>query len=250
MIPRLSSSERLVAKYVLANARKVIHLPMAETQRNSGACIDAIMRFCRRFGLSGYTDLKITLAWELAQSDLFRAVAEQNGSPFATVFRSHAGTIREMVQIELLSTFERARKALANARRVELFSAGSSFPVAYMAFCEFKLVGLQVSVNFDSRVQINAATQLGKDDVAFGVSCSGTASGVVNCLKTARANGATTIYLTNATRPSTFKFANVVLCAPPSRVRYSSCHCDSSLGQLAMIDVLVEQLRSKDNASL
>ena len=183
--------------------------------------------------------LKITLARELAQADLSCAVVQQNGSPFETVFRCHAQTIREMVQARLSATFERASQALAKARRVELFSAGSSFPVAYMAFCEFKLVGLQVSVNFDSRVQIDAATQLVENDVAFGISCSETARGVVNCLKFARANGATTIYLTNAAIPSPFKFADVILCANPSRVRYSSCRCDSSLGQLAMIDVLL-----------
>ena len=244
LMPSLSSSERLVARYVFANARTIIHLPIAETQRNSGACIDAIMHFCRRFGLNGYTDLKITLARELGRADLFHAVSQQKGSPLETVFRSYAQTIREMAQIELSRTFECARKALAKAKRVELFSTGSSFPVAYMAFCKFKVIGLPAIVNFDSHVQIDAATQLGKDDVAFGVSCSEAARGVVNCLKTARANGATTIYLTKATKAPTSKFADILLCAPSSKVLYSTQHFDSCLGQLAMIDVLVEQLRS------
>jgi DNA-binding MurR/RpiR family transcriptional regulator len=82
MIPRLSSGEQLVAKYVLANARKIIHLPIGETRRKSGACVDAIMHFCRRFGLNGYTDLKITLARELGRADLLHDLTKCHQSNF------------------------------------------------------------------------------------------------------------------------------------------------------------------------
>jgi RpiR family transcriptional regulator, carbohydrate utilization regulator len=176
----------------------------------------------------------------MGRSDLSHVVAQQNSSPFETVFRSYAQTISEMAQIGLSGTLERARKVLAKARRVELFSTGSSFPVAYMTFCEFKLLGLPATANFDSQVQIDAAAQLDKRDVAFGVSCSETARSVLNCLKSARANGATTIYLTSAIAEPTIELADVVLCVPSIEVRYSSTeHFDSCLGQLAIIDTLL-----------
>jgi len=65
----LKPRDRSIAEYILANAEHILALTFAEMRANSGACNDAILGFCRRYGLRGYRDLKITLARELGRSD-------------------------------------------------------------------------------------------------------------------------------------------------------------------------------------
>jgi DNA-binding MurR/RpiR family transcriptional regulator len=67
ILASFSSGERRVAEYVLAHPEKVIHLSIADMRRQSGKSLDAILGFCRRLGLKGYSDLKITLALELGR---------------------------------------------------------------------------------------------------------------------------------------------------------------------------------------
>jgi hypothetical protein len=65
----LKPRDRSIAEYILANAEQILALTFVEMRANSGACNDAILGFCRRCGLKGYRDLKITLARELGRSD-------------------------------------------------------------------------------------------------------------------------------------------------------------------------------------
>jgi DNA-binding MurR/RpiR family transcriptional regulator len=90
-------------------------------------------------------------------------------------------------------TLQKASKILELARKIEFFSIGMSYPVAYTACNKLKLIGLPATTQSDSHLQLIAATQMRKGDVAFGISCSGSTHETVHCLQTARENKATTI---------------------------------------------------------
>ena len=197
ILASLKPTERLIAECVLADPEKVITSSIAEIRKDSGASVGSIVGFCRRLGLKGFADFKIALARDLAQAGL-SAGDRTNGSLFEKVFHFHAQSLMETLQINSEAVFERAAQAIEKARRIEFFSIGISYPVAYTAYCKFQLIGLQASSQFDSHIQLIAATQMRASDVAFGISCSGTTRETVQCLEVAKAKGATTICLTNA----------------------------------------------------
>src|SRR5580704_10397392 len=220
ILPSLNPTERLIAEYVLADPERVISSSIAEMRQGSGASVGSIVGFCRRLGLKGFANFKIALARELAQGGLSAAQVQQNGSVFEKVFHFHAQSLMETLRINPSETLERAAHAIENARRIELFSIGISYPVAYTAFCKFHLIGLPASTEFDSHMQLIAATQLRKGDLAFGVSCSGNTRETVECLQVARSKGATTICLTNSMKSEIVRYADLALYAPPSEVKY------------------------------
>jgi DNA-binding MurR/RpiR family transcriptional regulator len=156
----LNPTERLIAEYVLADPERVISSSIAEMREGSGASVGSIVGFSRRLGLKGFADFKIALARELAQGGLSVAEVQQTGSVFEKVFHFHAQSLMETLQINPSETLERAAQAIEKARRIELFSIGISYPVAYTAFCKFHLIGLPASTEFDSHMQLIAATQL------------------------------------------------------------------------------------------
>jgi RpiR family transcriptional regulator, carbohydrate utilization regulator len=240
----LNPTERLIAEYVLADPERVISSSIADMREGSGASVGSIVGFCRRLSLKGFANFKIALARELAQGGLSAAEAQQNGSVFEKVF--HAQSLMETLQINQPETLERAAHAIEKARRIELFSIGISYPVAYTALCKFHLIGLPASTEFDSHMQLIAATQLRKRDVAFGISCSGTTRETVRCLEVAQEKGATTICLTNAMKSPITGCADIALYATPSEVKYFQAPLASRVTQLAVIDALFVFLAQKN----
>ena len=212
------------------------------------------MGFCRRLGQKGFAQFKIALARELAQSGFsgFDPQADgkaprggENDSLFEKVFRFHAQSLLETLQVNNQETMRQAALAIDRARHIELFSTGISFPVAYLAACEFKLIGLPAATQFDSHMQLVAATQLRKLDVAFGISCSGSTRETVRCLEIAQARGAKTICLTNSMCSPITACADLSLFATPSEIKYFQAPLASRITQLAIVDALFVFLAQK-----
>jgi RpiR family carbohydrate utilization transcriptional regulator len=246
ILASLKPTERLIAECVLADPEKVITSSIAEISRDAGASVGSIVGFCRRLGVKGYADFKIALARDLAQSGLSAGDTLRNGSLFEKVFQFHAQSLMETLQINPQSTFERAAQAIEKARKVEFFSIGISYPVAYTAYCKFQLIGLAASSQFDSHIQLIVATQMKPGEVAFGISCSGTTRETVQCLEVAKAKGATTICLTNAMKSPITNCADIALYATPSEIKYFQAPLASRITQLAVIDALFVSLALKN----
>lgn len=245
VLASLNPTERLIADYVLADPERVITSPIAEISKACGASVGAIVGFCRHLDLKGFADFKITLARDLAQSGLPAGQMQPDGSQLEKVFHFHAQSLIDTLQINREATFERVANALDKARRIEFFAIGLSYPVAYTAYCKFLLIGLPASAQFDSHIQLINATQLKAGDVAVGISCSGTTRETVQCMKVAKAKGATTICLTNAMKSPIASHSDLSLYATPSEIKYFQAPLASRVTQLAVIDALFVSLALK-----
>ena len=242
----LNPTDRLIAKYVLADPERVISSSIVDMREGSGASVGSIVGFCRRLGLKGFVNLRIALAREFAQGGLSAGEAQQDESVFEEVFHFHAQSLMDTLQINQPETLERAAHAIEKARRIELFSIGISYAVAYTARCKFHLIGLPAAAEFDSHMQLIAATHLRKGDVAFGISRSGTTRETVHCLEVAQGRDVTTICLTNAMMSPITACAHIALYATPSEVKYFQAPLASRSTQLAVIDALFVFLAQKD----
>jgi RpiR family carbohydrate utilization transcriptional regulator len=242
----LKPAERRIADCVLADPERVITSAIEEIKEASGASVGSIVGFCRQLGLKGFADFKIALARDLAQSGLSASDVPANGSLLEKVFHFQAQSLVETLNINSNVTFERVAQIIEKARRVEFFSIGLSYPVAYTAACKFSLIGLPASAQFDSHIQMIAATQLKAGDLAFGVSCSGTTRETVQCLQVAKAKGAATVCLTNALKSPITVHSDFCLYATPSEIKYFQAPLASRITQLAVIDALFVSLALKN----
>lgn len=250
ILPSLNPTDRTIAHYVLEDPERTLSSSIAEMRDGCGASVGSIVGFCRRLGQKGFAQFKIALARELAQSGFsgFGAGSEgneQDDSLFEKVFRFHAQSLMETLQINSEETLREAALALNRGRHIELFSTGISYPVAYLTACKFKLIGLPASTQFDSHMQLIAATQLRKSDVAFGISCSGSTLETVRCLEIAQTRGARTICLTNSMKSPITACSDLSLFATPSEIKYFQAPLASRITQLAIIDALFVFLAQK-----
>ena len=238
LLPSLNPTERLIAECVLADPERAISSSIAQLKDAAGASVGAIVGFCRRVGLKGFADFKIALARDLAQSGLPAGGAQQDGSLFEDVFRFHGQSLTETLRINSQDNFEQVAHALERARRIEIFSIGLSYSVAYTAYCKFLLLGLSATAHFDSHIQLINATQLKPRDLAFGISVSGTTRETVQCMQVAKAKGATTVCLTNAMKSTITLCSDHSLYASPGEIKYFQAPLASRVTQLAIIDAL------------
>jgi DNA-binding MurR/RpiR family transcriptional regulator len=245
-LPSLNPTERLIADYVLADPERVLSSSISEMHEGSGASVGSIVGFCRHLGLSGFADFKIALARELALSGLSGSDTKRGETVFEKVFHFQSQSLMETLQLNSAKALEDASRMIEKAGRIEIFSVGLSWPVAYTALCKFHLLGLPASAEFDSHMQLIAATQLSKHDVAFGISCSGTTRETVRCLQVAREKGARTICLTNAMKSPITVSANIALYATPSEIKYFQAPLASRITQLALIDAIFVFLAQKN----
>ncbi|MDQ1470500.1 MAG: hypothetical protein QOJ99_1980 [Bryobacterales bacterium] len=257
ILPSLNPTERLIAEYVLQDPERTLSSSIAEVRDRCGASVGSIVGFCRSLGLKGFAEFKIAVARELAQSGFsgFGPETDRNGardaSLFEKVFQFHAQSLLETLQINSQKTLNDAALAIDRSRHIELFAIGMSYPVAHLTSCKLRLIGLPASAQADSHMQIIAATQLRKGDVAFGISCSGATREVVHCLEIAQARGAKTICLTNSMKSPITACADYALFATPSEIKYFQAPLASRVTQLALVDALFVFLaqRHKDRTA-
>lgn len=239
-LPSLNPVEQRIAQYVLDDPERILFSSIAELRRGSGASVGSIITFCRSLGVKGFAHFKITLARELAQGGLSASQkpGQENNSVFQNVFEIQIQSLRETLKLNNFVEFEKVSRALELARRIEFFSIGMSYPVAYTACAKLKLIGLRAGAECDSHLQLINATQLRDRDVAFGISCSGGTTETVRCLEIARQGGATTLCLTNCIKSSITAQADMVLYATPSEIKYFQAPLASRITQLAVVDAL------------
>jgi RpiR family carbohydrate utilization transcriptional regulator len=250
VLPSLTPTERQIAEYILKDPERILSSSIADLRDGAGSSVGSIVAFCRSLGLQGFAGFKIALAREMTQSAFSgfgasaNAAAHRN-SVFEEVFQFQVESLSETLQINSQETLRQVALALDRARHIELFSIGISYPIAYLATCKFKLIGLPVATQFDSHMQLIAASQLHKGDVAFGVSCSGSTQETVHCLEVARSRGAKTICLTNSMKSPITTYADLKLFATPSEVKYFQAPLASRITQLAIFDALFVFLARK-----
>jgi DNA-binding MurR/RpiR family transcriptional regulator len=250
VLPSLTPTERQIAEYILKDPERILSSSIADLRDGTGSSVGSIVAFCRNLGLQGFAGFKIALAREMTQSAFSGFGANANAAPhrssvFEEVFQFQVESLSETLQINSQETLRQVALALDRARHIELFSIGISYPIAYLATCKFKLIGLPVSTQFDSHMQLVAASQLHKGDVAFGVSCSGSTQETVHCLEVARSRGAKTICLTNSMKSPITACADLKLFATPSEVKYFQAPLASRITQLAIFDALFVFLARK-----
>ncbi|HEV7927138.1 MAG TPA: MurR/RpiR family transcriptional regulator [Verrucomicrobiae bacterium] len=240
ILPSLNPVERVIAQYLLDDPERILSSSIAELRRGSGASVGSIIGFCRSLGAKGFADFKITLARELSQVGLSASqrAGQKNASIFENVFEFQSQSLKETLQLNTSEDLEKVSRALELARRIEFFSIGMSYPVAYTACAKLKLIGLRASAECDSHMQMINATQLRKGDVAFGISCSGSTTETVRCLEIARQGKATTLCVTNCMKSPITAQADMVLYATPSEIKYFQAPLASRITQLALVDAL------------
>ena len=254
LLPTLKRAQRRIAQAVVDDPERFISRPISGLARDCRVSAGSIVLFCKSMGLRGFPALKIALARELSEPVLVpgKKLENQDGIPSIVqrVFEQHIDSLRQTLRLNTVETLNDAAKFLGGAKRIALFSVGLSYPVAYSLYARLRFIGLPAFIEFDSHMQLAAAAEIGRSEVALGISVAGNTSETVECLRLSKLRGARTICITNSVNSPLSQAADVPLYAAPSEVKFFQAPLASRVTQLALADVLLvlAGLRRKSQA--
>jgi DNA-binding MurR/RpiR family transcriptional regulator len=246
--PTLTPAMRRIAKAIRDNPAIVLENTISQIADACGTSVASVVRFCRAVGVSGYAELRMSLATELGKE------AAQFGADFtlgAEIARTD--TLEEMAakvaSLEMLAieetvssldfkALERVVAALDKAQRILLFGIGASHFVAQDLHHKLFRVGRNVFLMMDAHEAWTAALLSPKQTVAIGFSHSGVTADTVQFLDLARKNGALTVAVTAAPDSALARAADERLITHARESALRAGAMVSRIAQLALVDCL------------
>lgn len=238
----LRTAEKRVADYIHEHPEELIHFTVTELADATQTSESTVVRLCQKLGYKGYQEFKIMLARDLvAPADtIFEAIAPTDPIDVlkSKVFQANIQALRDTIEVLSDDMLRRAADAIRVAKKMDIYGIGGSSSIAWDAYHKFHRVGIVCIAHSDSDMMATSATLLTPDDVALGISHTGSSRDIVESLRLAKEAGATTICIThNATSPIT-KVADIALFTAARETAFSSDAMTSRVAQLSIIDTV------------
>ena len=237
-----------VAAAILANPSIVLDQTISELATSCQTSVASVVRFCRALGLSGYAQLRMSLATELGREAAQFGLGMTLGAEIAKSdtlqdMASKVATLEMMAIEQTVSSLdfealERVVAAIDRAQRILLFGVGASHFVAQDLHHKLFRIGRNAFVMADSHAAWSAALLAPQPTVAIGFSHSGTTMDTVRYLEIARQSGALTVAITGSPSSPLAEVAEERLISHARESQLRAGAMVSRIAQLSIIDCL------------
>ncbi|MEO9153779.1 MAG: MurR/RpiR family transcriptional regulator [Lapillicoccus sp.] len=250
--PSLSPAEDRVAECVLADPRAAAGLTISELAVQAQTSETTVLRFCKRLGLPGYPQLRLALAAESAQprsriaADTDIHAGDTVDDIISKIAFADASAVEETAAQLDREALTLAADAIAGAGRVDIYGIGASAIVGTDTQQKLHRIGVVAFSWNDPHTSLTSATLLRAGDVALAISHSGTTRETIEALTKAKAQGATTIALTNFPLSRLAEGADIVLTTAARENSLRSGATASRIAALTVIDCLYIAVAQRD----
>lgn len=213
LMPSLPKIEKRVAQAILDHPEGIVDMTLAELARETNSSDASIIRFCRRLGLNGYTELKNQIQFDYTANDYVEEKIEFNDSMTEILKKVFQSNVKALEDTLVLASdeYEKALDVLLNANSISFFGVGDASAVCQLAHMKFGKLGYRTSCHTDNVFQLMQAGNLGPGDVAFAVSYEGRSKNIVESMRVAKERGATTIALTKMNKSPLLRVSDIKL---------------------------------------
>lgn len=236
----MGKAEKQIADWIFENPGKIISLSIVELAEQCKCSEATIVRFSKRLGLSGYQELKISLASESGGSAVSTHITAEDSAfeIYEKVCNDIYCSLEKTKKSLKADSLAKAAQALCSANKIVTFGLGNSASVALDASHKLLRAGLNAVAYSDNHMQMIAASHLSENDVVIAVSHSGSSKDIIEALQIAKSHGATTIAITNSGKSPILRHADIVLATSADETQYNILALNSRIAQLAIIDAL------------
>lgn len=245
-LPEMSKAEKRIAQIILDDPREIVQMSITELAARSKVSDATVVRFCRRLGMQGYQEMKVTLAQDLVSpiESIHEEVSEGDAPAdvLGKVFASTMHALEYTLRILDKRQFEQALEAISRAKTINIYGCGNSASVARDMQHKLMRLGLRAVSFSDGHMQSIASTALEKGDVCIAISHSGSSKDVVSAAKLAKMRGATVICMTGLGRSPLSDVADIRLDTASKETSYHIVALSSRISQYTIIDSLYSAL--------
>jgi DNA-binding MurR/RpiR family transcriptional regulator len=242
----LTPAQRRLAEFLLENLAIASDFTITDLAGAAGVSIGTISQLCRRLGLKGYQDLRLSLARDAVVLDAGAAgqrLEIPEGPPavreaIARVFGSSQDALVETAGRLEPASLERAVDLLASARRIECVGVATAGLVAAEAALKLRKLGLDAVSLGDTHQQAMSAALLDERDVLVAISHSGRTIDTLRAAQVARAGGAHVIVISGQVRSPLADAADVLFVTVSADTGFQVEPMASTVAAIAVIQVL------------
>lgn len=250
----LTKTEKKIADIILTSPQILSQASLSDIAKQFDVGEATFIRFCRTIGFRGFTDLKLQLAIELATKKkegnelLDSNINEHDDAQCIAEKLNHSinNVIVETINLLDFKQIDTVVNCLHKARNILLFGVGSSGVSAEDTKHKLMRIGLQVDATSNTHFMYMQAALLTEQDVAIGISHSGSSKETIQALKIAQQNGASTIALTHNLRSPITQVSDYVLINGNRQKLLQGDSIGTKIAQLFVLDLIYALLVQKE----
>lgn len=237
-----------MAEAVLADPAGTSERSITSVARLCRTSETTVLRFCRAVGLAGYPELRIALARaaqgeendraQCATQDSEIAASDSLADVVSKITYADQRSVADTGAAMDLEALQAAVEAVLGARRVDVYGVGASGLVGQELHARLQRVGVVSYAWTDPHAALMSAAALAPGDLAVGVSHTGTSTDTLDALRLARAQGATTLAITNFDRSPIVGLSDIVLTTAARETTFRTGSMSSRVSQLVVVDYL------------
>lgn len=242
-LPSMTKTQQAISKFIIENPEKVVKMSITQLADACGAKSEAtIVRYYRQLGLTGYNDLKVTLAAELAENSYYRTYEDITGQDSLDTLKQKIfnGAIRVLdANLSLLDAapLESALTLLENAHRVFFLGFAISAAMADLACFKFSKLLPNCRSICDPHVTATVLSLPRPGDVVFAISHSGESKDLIIPVEKIRPV-VKVIALTGSADSPLAKVADVLITNVSDEMTYRTDAAMTRIVQMAIIETL------------
>ena len=237
---KLGKSEKKIADWLFDNPNEILPLSIVDLADRCGCSEATIVRFAKKLGFSGYQGLKISLAQETNTTSVSTNITNNDSLEeiYDKVCNDIYCSLERTKKVLNTDTLEEVCKKISSAEKIVIFGLGNSASIALDASHKLQRTGCNACAYSDNHMQVIVASHLTSNDVAIGISHSGSSKDIVEALKIAKESGATTVAITNSGKSPIQKHSDFTLFTASDETKHNILALNSRIAQLAIIDTL------------
>ncbi len=201
-LARISPVQKKIVDFLRGDPDCVSSLTITRLARKIGVDPASITRFCQSLGFSGYADFRFSIERNVLPPLLQDDTVFEPGRGAANRIRGMGAAFQRVLNETILlldrQAMSRAASRIAAAGMVHAYAHGGASASAAYAHTLFMQIGIPCYPFSDPSLSSAAASQLRKEDVAIGISSSGTSKVSIDAMSAAKKQGAVVIAVTGS----------------------------------------------------
>lgn len=242
-IETATATERQIGEFVLENRDFVIESSVQELAKAIGVSPAAIVRFSKKVGFKGFSNMKMLLAQDKSPQKpiVFDAIIQESDSLDTLMDKARLSNLNTTdLTYKLLDreTYNETVNRLIGARRIYLTGIGASHLVASDMFQKLVRIDQNVICVEEYNLFLSSLANATSEDVLLGFSYSGQTPEVLYAFELAKEKGMYTSAVTQIGNNALSKIANSTFTIPSEETDLRLGSISSRYAMLHVVDLL------------
>lgn len=234
------NAERRVAELILHQPEKVLTSKVSELAELCGTSEATVIRFAKKAGYSGYSQLKLSLAAEIGEDNgRLKQILDTDNKAANTILLQTINNLKKLVSTVDYNIINECADLIQKARCLCFAANGNSVPIALDASFRFNSIGIWSVAHTLPDYTMTMISNLGKQDVIFAVSSTGSSIHVIKSVEHGKRRGCKVISLTTNPDSPLAELADVSVVAPVRVSNYSDVFWSSKICENIIVDIIM-----------